>query len=559
LKSGKLHGVEALLRLHEEAGFKSIGDVFDRAFEQGVLYTLDLKLREKALKKFKKIEFYEDIKLFYNLDNRVLEMPDFSMGNTEEILMANNIKKSSLCFEISEKYNFKNTEGINKLLNVYKNEGYNIALDDFGSGFSNLQNFYKIDIDLLKIDRFFIKDVEKSSKKKFFLTSIINLVHTLGGIVVAEGVETEAEFQVCKTLGCDLLQGYFLQKPTLNIEDIKIQYDHVKISVQKNKLIENDRKIIENHLVKLEGIHVDRNMDEVLEKLRENNRAEVFPICDSDERFLGVVKELKIKNYLLAPFGKEFLKKKNIKKFMDRAICIQIDSSIEEIVEQVNVNDNIDFIVVLEGERYKGYLNQNAIIKIISEKNINEARNQNPLTKLAGNIQIGDYIRKTLKNSYYSYFYTYFDFNNFKGYNDKYGFKVGDEVILLFGEILKDHFNKQEHFIGHIGGDDFFLGIENKKNKETSESLKKIKDITRFFRKEVEKYYGKEDLEQGYINTFDRDGEMKKIPIMSVAAAILEIPLGKRDITIDEISTILFKMKKKSKISENYICHENIF
>lgn len=224
-ESGGLYGVEFLLRNFREAGFEEINDVFDRAYEEGCLYALDLKLREKAIQSFKKLKFHEDIKLFYNLDNRVLEMPDFSMGNTEKLLEANSVKKSSLCFEISEKYRFNNAEDINNMLTVYKEEGYNIALDDFGSGFSNLQKLYHLDIDLLKIDRFFIKDIHKKSKKKLFLNNIINLVHTLGGVVVAEGIETREELQICKLLGCDLIQGYYIQRPTRNLEEIQKSYD----------------------------------------------------------------------------------------------------------------------------------------------------------------------------------------------------------------------------------------------------------------------------------------------------------------------------------------------
>ncbi|WP_319370359.1 EAL domain-containing protein [uncultured Ilyobacter sp.] len=226
--SGKLYGVEALLRNSLEAGFDSIDHVFDSAYEDGSLYTLDLKLREKALKKFKKLEFHDNIKMFYNFDNRVLEMPNFSMGQTEILLKENGIEKSSLCFEISEKYKFNKIEDINDMLNVYKSEGYNIALDDFGSGFSNLQKLYHFDINLLKIDRFFVKNVGKNSKKRIFLNHIINLVHTLGGLVVAEGVETEEEFQVCRMLGCDLLQGYYIQHPSQGLNDMQIFYHHVK-------------------------------------------------------------------------------------------------------------------------------------------------------------------------------------------------------------------------------------------------------------------------------------------------------------------------------------------
>lgn len=91
-------------------------------------------------------------------------MPNFSLGNTELILAKYGINKSVITFEISEKHRFNNIVGINNMLSIYKDQGYNIAIDDFGSGFSNLQKLFHIEVDVLKIDRFFISDIEKSSK-----------------------------------------------------------------------------------------------------------------------------------------------------------------------------------------------------------------------------------------------------------------------------------------------------------------------------------------------------------------------------------------------------------
>ena len=231
--TGRLYGVEALLRSYNEAGFDSIGQVFDTAYEENYLYSLDLKLREKVIEKFKEIKFCNDIKLFYNLDNRVLEMPNFSLGNTELILAKYGINKSVITFEISEKHRFNNIIGINNMLSIYKDQGYNIAIDDFGSGFSNLQKLFHIEVDVLKIDRFFISDIEKSSKKRLFVNNIVNLVHSIGGIVVAEGVETESEYQICKKIGCDLIQGFGFGAPMSS----KDTTDWLKANYKPNYLL----------------------------------------------------------------------------------------------------------------------------------------------------------------------------------------------------------------------------------------------------------------------------------------------------------------------------------
>ena len=557
--SGEIYAVEALLRNSVEAGFKNIDDVFDSAYKDGSLYTLDLMLREKAIQKFKKLKFHSSIKIFYNLDNRLLEMPNFSMGKTELILKENKIEKSSLCFEISEKYKLNKIEDINDMLSVYKSQGYIIALDDFGSGFSNLQKLYHFDINLLKIDRFFIRNVGKSSKKRIFLNNIINLVHTLGGLVVAEGVETEEEMQVCRMLGCDLLQGYYIQHPSQNLDDIKVLYHHVKEKMVNQEIFfGEDRNIIESHIKKIEGTYIDNQMDKILEVLKKNSHAEVFPIIDRDKRVLGMIREKKIKKYLLAPFGNEFLKKKTVRDLIDIAIITDINVSINKLIEILSLNDEVEFIIITCDGKYQGYLDKNAVIKIISEKKIGEAKNQNPLTKLPGNIQISNYIEQSLSDTANRYMYTYFDFNNFKSYNDKYGFKKGDKIISLFSDILKDEAKDENLFIGHVGGDDFFLGIKQKPNKSFSDTLDKISSISNMFKIQARDHYDSKDLNKGFILSQDRNGKLRRVPIITVSAAILEIVPGKRNCTIEDVSDILFKLKKNSKIAKNSLCCSTI-
>ena len=101
IHTGKIFGVEALLRNFQDAGFKSVFDVFDQAFNDGILYNFDIALREKTFKKYKTINDFENIKLFYNLDNRLFECPYSSNSNTKKILKYLNIKQDNIFFEIS--------------------------------------------------------------------------------------------------------------------------------------------------------------------------------------------------------------------------------------------------------------------------------------------------------------------------------------------------------------------------------------------------------------------------------------------------------------------------
>lgn len=167
MHTGDLYGVEALLRRYEDIGYTSIFELFDDAFSDNILYSFDIALREKAIKKFTEIEDYSSLKLFYNLDNRLFTMKNFEAGNTAELIEKYNIRKENICFEISERHEIFGGNYLQKTLHHYKDENYAIAIDDFGTGFSGYRLLYDTVPNIVKIDRFFLTNIEKDVKKAY--------------------------------------------------------------------------------------------------------------------------------------------------------------------------------------------------------------------------------------------------------------------------------------------------------------------------------------------------------------------------------------------------------
>ncbi|MFW3328974.1 EAL domain-containing protein, partial [Aliarcobacter butzleri] len=227
--------VEALLRnVNEIPGLMSIDDLFDLAFNDDYLYELDLQLREKAISKFAKIK-QSNLKLFYNLDNRIIYNKNYSQGNTAKILKKYNLNKDSICFELSEKGTAIEQNALSTMLQRYKESGYKIAIDDFGIGVSGLKLLYFSEAHIIKLDRFFITNIDQDSKKKLFCSSIIEMAHIMGMQVIAEGIETAKEFYTCKDIGADFIQGYLVQKPTTNIDKIEKIYKNIYSLISEDK------------------------------------------------------------------------------------------------------------------------------------------------------------------------------------------------------------------------------------------------------------------------------------------------------------------------------------
>ena len=225
--TGKIYAVEALVRgVQDVNGLNCIDDLFDKAFNDDFLYELDLQLREKAISKFSNIDI-ENLKLFYNLDNRIIYNKKYSQGNTANILKKYNLDKNIICFELSEKGTAIEQNALSSMIQKYKESGYSIAIDDFGIGVSGLKLLYFSEANVIKLDRFFITNIDQDSKKKLFCSSIIEMAHIMGMLVIAEGIETIKEFYTCKDIGADFIQGYLAQHPTLNIKEIKNIYPNI--------------------------------------------------------------------------------------------------------------------------------------------------------------------------------------------------------------------------------------------------------------------------------------------------------------------------------------------
>jgi len=209
---GRAYGYEALLRGWKEAGFFGIGSVFDCAYLEGELVEFDRRLRMKAVSDFAAWA-PEGAKLFYNMDNRIFSSSDYAMGDTIRIAEGLDLSPSRIVLEISERHELEGDVGFEKVISFCREKGFRIAIDDFGSGFAGLKLLHISEPDILKIDRHFVALSGDEPRKAAFLEKIVGLAHLMGVSVVAEGVETEAELDVCVEAGCDMIQGFLLAKP----------------------------------------------------------------------------------------------------------------------------------------------------------------------------------------------------------------------------------------------------------------------------------------------------------------------------------------------------------
>lgn len=566
IHTGVCYGFEALLRNHEQAGFQNIHDVFDRAFREEMLFTLDLRLREKVLEKFTRLEFHEKTRLFYNIDNRVLVTPDYSSAKALFTMEKFRMIPGAFCFEISERHDFetfilndfRNLAEIKNTLNFYRQDFYKIAIDDFGSGLSGLQFLYHSEPDYIKIDRFFINGIERDARKRLFVSSTLNMAHVLGIIVIAEGVETEEEFYACKEIGCDFIQGYLVQRPTMNLPELREQYESIAHLNEKNRRDRgSDRDLIRAHMQYIDPVplYTERrtftDMGTIFETFRKHKVDTFFPITNGNGEAIGIIRERDLKEYVYSPYGRDILMNKscgNILNFITRLPISEINTHVEKILELFAMDEKSEGILLAEDGSYVGFLGASDLIMLMNEKNIAEARDQNPLTRLPGNTLINQYISEALADTREAYTFAYFDFDNFKPFNDRFGFRQGDRAILMFADIVKEVANAEKVFIGHIGGDDFFTGFRLSEISAARVSTV-ISDIVNRFSGDVLSLYSSEDRERGCYPATDREGNERQYPLIGVSVGVLSISAGTREYSMENLFAQLAELKKRAKQS----------
>lgn len=557
MHTGACYGYEALVQGHRGFGFADPAALLNAAHRLGVLHRADIVLRQKALDGFCRLSGAPNTRLFFNLDVRVLDAEDYRPGITAALLARVNLDPSSVCFEIPESSLDTDMAKAETIRGRYREQLFQVAIDEFGSGAAGLKMLYEHQPDLVKINRYFIRQIERDDKKKLFVSSIVNLAHVLGVSVIAVGIETEREFLVCREIGCDLAQGYFIARPTQQADDTATRYEAIaNLSRRARRDRNTDRRLVHEELTQVPSLAVGASMQEVFETFRKHKEQSFFPVVDSHDQPLGIVRENDLKEFIYSPYGKDLLSNKSYRRglryFLSHCPICDIHTPAEKILSMYALDQSPAGVLIVEDFQYAGVLSMNSLLRIINEKNLAVARDQSPLTRLPGNSSISDYVNAAIDDTVSSWVFCYFDLDNFKPFNDTFGFRQGDRAILLFADLMRGRLAFKDTFLGHVGGDDFFAGF---RNLEPDKAIGTVQQLLGTFREDVESFYDAESRERGHIVARDRSGDMRPFPLLTCSAVVLTVPVGERTkVTSDVLAARIAEMKVLAKQSDNHLC-----
>ena len=215
LRTNRINAFEALARLRsKKLGQVSPVEFIPVAEKTKLILPVGNKVIQRSLEFLRTIEEhgYSDVSVSINISAVQLLKNDFvrRLIDTVSEMQANS---NNITLEITESIFASNYQEINDILLKIREKGIKIAIDDFGTGYSSLARERELNVDCMKIDKFFIDELSSMDEGRFITGDIISMAHKLGHYAVAEGVETEKQKKYLEENGCDKIQGYLISRP----------------------------------------------------------------------------------------------------------------------------------------------------------------------------------------------------------------------------------------------------------------------------------------------------------------------------------------------------------
>lgn len=547
IHSGEIYAFSAVATDLDRLGLADAAALAAHGVALGCAAELEQLLMRKAIAGFARIPSAERCKLFVRFSAASTGDHAALLDALEAQAASHRLLPWNLCLDIPEITDAGRYEDVRRFALTARNRDFTLALDDFGSGFSRLHMLYDVEPAILKIDRSFIAALQSDARKRLFVSSLVDFAHVLGIRVIATRVETVAELQACRAVGCDLVQGSLVSRPLRETAEFRPAFPLPGAALRNELRRKAEREFLDQEIERLPVIRERDGVARALELFRANPAQTVLPVVNALDEPVGIVLEPDLKRFLYLSFGRDLLLNPTIdnhlKRFIRPCRVADVQAPLARLVD-LSSSDMSDGIVMTENGRYCGWLSTATLLKISNEARLQIAQDQNPLTKLPGNSAIADHVSRTSAQPEADRAYCYIDFDNFKPFNDTYGFRIGDRAIILFSDLLKRRLAASRAFVGHVGGDDFFVGIDE---WEPERVCALMGEIRAEFARQVESLYSPEHRRQGYIVAEDRRGRSQVYPLLCVSIAVLHLPRGISIGNLDLLSNHIARLKHRAK------------
>jgi len=457
----------------------------------------------------------------------------------EAALGIHDLPPARIVIEITEQQPLDDFGPLRATATAFRRRGFRIAVDDLGAGYAGLRFWNELKPDYVKIDRHFIEGIDTDPSKQDFVRSIVEISRGLGCRAMGEGIETAEELETVRRLGIGFGQGFLLGLPR-----------RIPVSAVPRQLLQPRRERSSRLFAKATTgellqpaptIPSAATAESVLDRFHADRSLLALPVVD-DGLPVGVVTRHELLDLFSARYRRELHGRKPISGFVPHTVIVEESTSLDETSRLLTEDGERElaqtFIITRQGQ-YLGVGQTRTLLRRMSEVQLIHARHSNPLTLLPGAVPLNEHIETLLGDSA-MFCLAYFDLNNFKPFNDVYGYTRGDEVILLLARLLREHTDPERDFVGHIGGDDFLLVLRS------PDWRARCGTVLDRFAEEVRRCYPAEALDAGGIYCENRSGRREYFGLLSVAVGVVCLqPAGSR--SPDELVALATAAKREAK------------
>ena len=520
LFTGSVLGFEILSR--GTFPFATPDKMFEEARSLGATWELERACRVAALKKIAALpEELRSLTYFINVSPDVFADPRFMSRFTQARLQEYGIDQNQIVIEITEKMTFPDYGHFEQLISRYTAQGFKIALDDFGSGYSGLITLIASTPHYLKLDMAIVRDVHKHEYKQKLVRSMTSFASSVNTRLIAEGVESFEELDVLIKFGVRYIQGFLFGKPQdepyLLTHDLKKsiavlvkKYDHAKVDIdeQIGSLVIRPTTIAKHSM----------NCQQLSEIFKKTPYLDHAVILDAEE-IVGLITRQQFNSETGGAFGYQLHQKKPVESICKHQPLIVEDKitimTLAKLAMARFQDDLYDPVLVVDCEnKFIGSVTMKQVITKAAQLEVRCAMSANPLTNLPGNEVIRHWIHDALLWPEYSIIYA--DLDHFKGYNDSYGFLMGDELLRFTAKVLSQWRDSlPDATLGHIGGDDFVIVSRGMVQESSLAALCKLYD------EEKLDLFKARDVKRGFMEVIDRQGNPLKAPLVTMSLAVI--------------------------------------
>ena len=546
MQSGEILGYEGLIRGPSDSPLHSPLNLFRVALAANLSVEVEHLCRKVVIEQFSKMNLPG--KLFLNVSPECLLYPNMKHGETLDYIQQFGISPARVIIELTESQPTYDYELLGKAVAHYREMGFEIAIDDLGEGFSSLRLWSELRPAYVKIDMHFIQGINLDKIKLEFVRSIQQIAQATGTLVIAEGIETQAELLLIRDLGIACGQGYHIGRPsndppaevTFEIATA-LGYRGVAVYPQESNLRQSGATALRLLRV-VQPVSPRMSNNDVFDIFAQAPDLEVIPVVDQGVP-LGLITRRSLVDRFAMQFIRELHGKKHCDMFMDPEPLITDKHTklqdLSRLVASAHRRHLFNGFIITDQGQYLGMGTGHDLMSQITEMQINSARYANPLTLLPGNVPINEHIERLLaKGARFSACYVDLDF--FKPFNDVYGYRKGDDVIQRTGKMLERHCDPARDFVGHIGGDDFLMLLQSENFEERYQA------ILESFATDIAQQFSSVDIERGGYLSEDRTGRPVFNPLVTVSLGVIKVEPG-HFCSHHQISTAAAEAKRQAK------------